>query len=79
MIPHFNLSKRVYGIGVKFYNSREGWTEKTYTYLYHEPIEAGAMVLVPNGEWFNVGKCMGFVEDYKQKEGIRYLNVIKKI
>ena len=65
----------MYGINVKF-KEYSGWSERSYTHLSNVPYEKGQALVVPVGNWYNVGKVISCVENPKLKEGITYKEVI---
>jgi hypothetical protein len=66
-----------YAIEVIF-NERGYWS-KAYTYKSTVPYSEGAVVVVPTGKWYSVGKVVKVHQHYSFDPAINYKRIVQEL
>jgi len=60
----------MYAISVSFYE--RGYWSRSYTYLWHEPVNPGSVALVPKDAFYSVAKVIGCTDRFTKDPKINY-------
>ena len=67
-----------FAVHVAFYTTAGGWS-KAYTYKSDKAYDKDAVVLVPTGAFFSLGKVTGSETNYKFNPAVKYKEIVREI